>query len=359
VHDAGSHLAGDPLGQTRDGVAFVFDPFDAYGAGLVTNPNVVVMGSIGSGKSAFVKMLIRRGVMRGRRVVIVDPKGEYGPLGDHFGIVIRSGGSTPAPVLSGELYEDIELILTLLAIVLERPVRDHERWVLEQRWRSAVACHSSTPLHHIVRTWGDDISAQDRRLHSALEYAVGGPLAELTYAQRDITARCVVLDLSHSWERRDAALASVLALASARRLLAHEGQGYLVLDESWAVLDNEDVARWLFGSWKLARATGTAHVLVMHRRSDAAATAEANSAHRSHVEALIRDCETAVWFRHDESDLRQLVERGHLRRREQVVVEGLRRGQALVQYGPHRSVVTVIPSQGDRALLDTDQAMRT
>jgi polynucleotide 5'-kinase involved in rRNA processing len=45
----------------------VFDPFDAYAAGLVSNPNVIVAGSIGAGKSTIVKMLCDRALCRGRR----------------------------------------------------------------------------------------------------------------------------------------------------------------------------------------------------------------------------------------------------------------------------------------------------
>ena len=58
AHDAGTGLFGRDLGETQRGGPFVLDPFDAYAAGLLSNPNVVVAGSIGAGKSTVVKMML-------------------------------------------------------------------------------------------------------------------------------------------------------------------------------------------------------------------------------------------------------------------------------------------------------------
>src|SRR5262245_23116769 len=75
------------------GGGFAFDPFEAYSRGLVTNPNLLVAGEPGVGKSTFVKLFTARAVTlfnaarregRARRwVAIIDPKGEYEPLAAH------------------------------------------------------------------------------------------------------------------------------------------------------------------------------------------------------------------------------------------------------------------------------------
>ena len=39
---------------------FWFDPFELYGSGLLTNPNCLVIGEVGSGKSALVKAFLGR-----------------------------------------------------------------------------------------------------------------------------------------------------------------------------------------------------------------------------------------------------------------------------------------------------------
>ena len=60
THDAGTRLEGPALGHALRGGDFVLDPFDSYRAGIVTNPNVVVAGSIGAGKSTVVKMTVSK-----------------------------------------------------------------------------------------------------------------------------------------------------------------------------------------------------------------------------------------------------------------------------------------------------------
>src|SRR5689334_64965 len=73
------------------GGGFAYDPFDAYRAGIVTNPNVLIAGEPGTGKSAAAKCLIYRacGVF-GRWVAIADPKGEYVPLAHALGLNVIS-----------------------------------------------------------------------------------------------------------------------------------------------------------------------------------------------------------------------------------------------------------------------------
>ena len=71
------------------GGGFAFDPFEAYTAGIVTNPNMLIAGEPGVGKSATAKTFIHRSVgVFGRWVAIADPKGEYLPLAESLGLTV-------------------------------------------------------------------------------------------------------------------------------------------------------------------------------------------------------------------------------------------------------------------------------
>lgn len=60
------------------GGSFVYDPWVLYANGVITAPNVVVAGIVGSGKSSLAKSLYTRSLGFGRRVYIPgDPKGEH------------------------------------------------------------------------------------------------------------------------------------------------------------------------------------------------------------------------------------------------------------------------------------------
>jgi hypothetical protein len=46
------------IGREASGGLFCFDPWECYARGRLTSPNMVVIGQIGRGKSAFVKSLL-------------------------------------------------------------------------------------------------------------------------------------------------------------------------------------------------------------------------------------------------------------------------------------------------------------
>jgi len=54
------------IGRDLFGGAFVYEAWELYGAGVLTNPNMVVLGQIGRGKSSFVKALVWRQQVFGR-----------------------------------------------------------------------------------------------------------------------------------------------------------------------------------------------------------------------------------------------------------------------------------------------------
>ena len=86
VSEAGLGHEGVLIGRDVLGGSFVYDPFVLYRRGVVTNPNMVVFGQIGRGKSSFVKSYLWRQAVFGRRAWVIDPKGEYGPLAEAWGV---------------------------------------------------------------------------------------------------------------------------------------------------------------------------------------------------------------------------------------------------------------------------------
>src|SRR5690606_34602598 len=74
------------IGQDLYGGAFVYDPWELYAAGAITNPNALVAGVVGKGKSALVKTYLLRQSVFGRRAVVLSPKPyEYDRLAEALG----------------------------------------------------------------------------------------------------------------------------------------------------------------------------------------------------------------------------------------------------------------------------------
>ena len=94
--EAGLGHRGVLVGRDMLGGSFVHDPFELYAAGVISNPNMIVFGQIGRGKSAFVKTYLWRQAVFGRRAWVVDPKGEYRALAAAWGarpVCLRPGGT--------------------------------------------------------------------------------------------------------------------------------------------------------------------------------------------------------------------------------------------------------------------------
>jgi type IV secretory pathway VirB4 component len=367
AHDAGTGLAGRALGETQRGGAFVLDPFDAYTAGLVSNPNVIVAGSIGAGKSTVVKMTLDRALERGRRAVIIDPKGEYAQLARSYDVDVvalgRDGWCSPFPPND---RESRDLLRALLASALGASLKSDQHYVIDEVWQELDSPRPVRVLRALFESLQGHLSiateSPERSLALTLYRFIHGDLAGLFDGDDDpmvFAGQLVVLDLSTQWSSNSFSVAALSAVAAAQQVAAVENQlGYLVLDEAWTLLCDPYALRWLQGSWKLARAKGLSHVLVLHRWSDVAAVGDVGSAHRERARGLLRECETAWLFRQPPDEAREMAVALGLHRREERYLAALPKGAALVRYGAHRSIVRVRPDGRDLDFIDTDQAMR-
>ncbi|MDH2903539.1 MAG: DUF87 domain-containing protein [Actinomycetota bacterium] len=367
THDAGTLLEGRSLGRALRGGEFVLDPFDAYRAGVVSNPNVVVAGAIGTGKSTLVKMMIDRALERGRRVVVVDPKGEYQGLALAHGVrplvVGRDGWCWPRAL---EERSDRDFAATVLASAKGSTLSDDEHYVLDQTWTTLASPRPTRVLaalsSRLAPSLSDYASGAQRSLALVLRRFIDGDLAGLFDGEGtpvSFDEPFVVLDVSRFWGTDEIAVAALSAVAAAQHLAASREPGYLVLDEAWALLGDEATLRWLQGSWKLARARGIAHLLVLHRWSDAASVGSLGSAQRARARGLLRESETTWLFRQPPDESTEMAAVLGLSARETRCLTELVRGRALVRYGAARSLVQLRPDERDVGFVDSDGAMRS
>lgn len=367
AHDAGTGLDGDVLGVAQYGGEFRFDVFDAYGAGLVTNPNVVVAGAIGAGKSTIVKMMLERALRRGRRVVVLDPKGEYAALARRYGhppvVLGRDGWCNPFAHFE---RDGSSLLRALLASALGEALGVEEHFVVDELWRVVASAQPERVLRHCYEYLEAALAGSEasprRRVALGLHRLVEGDLSGLfdgLNAPLALDGDLVVVDLSAQWASASLPLAVLCVVAAAHHVLGRGDRlGYLVLDEAWSMLGDEHAVTWLRGSWKLARARGVSHVLVLHRFSDVASAADAGSAHLERARGLLRESETHWLLRQPPDEAGEIAATLQLSALEVRYLHALPRGSALVRYGSARSIVRLRPTDSDRALIDTDATMR-
>jgi hypothetical protein len=399
VSEAGLGYEGVLIGRDVLGGSFVYDPFALYRQGVVTNPNMLIFGQIGRGKSSFVKSYLWRQAVFGRQAWVVDPKGEYGPLAQAWDVVpvaLRPGGTIRLnPLDTGEEMvgtgpeaEDgtrrsrVALTSSLAVACLGRDLLPRERAAIdaaigEATDRARVARLPAPTLPQVVEALldpgldasralrttpstmledGRDVALELRRLvHGDLCGMFDGP----TTPGLHLDGPLVVLDLSAVYH--SPALGVLMACAAAWLQSAvrsrHRNRIIVVVDEAWAILSNLGVARWLQTSWKLSRAHGVANMAVLHRLSDLRSVGTAGSEQVNLAEGLLADSETRVVYAQSPGEVERTGELLGLTDTEAELVTQLRRGTALWKVGRRSFLVEHRLASGERWLTDTDQAM--
>lgn len=189
------------------GGSFVYDPWTLYARGIITAPNIVLAGIVGSGKSSLAKSLYTRSIPFGRRVYVPgDPKGEHTAVAEAVGgkaIVLGHGlsnrlnpldeGHRPSGLSNVEWESQVasrrrELIGALAETVLDRPLSPLEHTAIDLALRDAVRSSDVPILPMVVdrvlvpdaATDTDGRLAEDGRLVGhALRRLVAGDLAGL------------------------------------------------------------------------------------------------------------------------------------------------------------------------------------
>ncbi|MHB1519341.1 MAG: ATP-binding protein [Acidimicrobiales bacterium] len=407
VSEAGLGQAGVLIGRDVLGGSFVYDPFALYQQGVVTNPNMVVLGQIGRGKSSFVKTYLWRQAVFGRRAWVIDPKGEYGPLAEAWGVApvsLRPGGSVrlnpldtgPAPdggsgpgvvrvagqpVGDGAERRRVALTASLAMACLGRDLTPRERAAIdcavgEAAHRSAAAgaaptlpqvvetlLDPGTDAAHALRTTREELLEDGRDVALELRRLVHGDLCGMfdgpTTPGLRLDAPLVVLDLSAVYHSPALGVLMVCGAAWLQSAVRSEDRHRIivVVDEAWAILSNLGVARWLQTSWKLSRALGVANMAVLHRLSDLRSVGPSGSEQVNLAEGLLADSETRVVYAQSPSEVSRTSELLGLTETEAELVSQLRRGTALWKVGRRSFLVEHRLASSERWLADTDQAM--
>lgn len=380
------------------GAEFCWDPFEAYAAGTITNPNCWILGEPGNGKSALVKCLLWRmaGIYGsgpdGRWFAIADPKGEYTGLAEHLGLTVvrlSPGGSTrlnpldDGPGAAGEPEERrtlrrAEMVTALAAAVLDRPLAQVEDAAVFGAVEHLGRTQPRPTLADVARllTWPPDGLAERLRRPAGELAAELGPLVYaidklLTRSLRGmfdgpstVTLRPdgpgVVIDLSAVPIDSDAMpLVMVAAAGWLSHLLADGGPRRVqIIDEAWALLGNRHTARYLQTCHKLGRTYGVANICVAHRASDLGAQADDGTATAKIAAGLLADAATKVLLRQAPDQIEPATQAFGLTEPEADVVALLARGRALWKVGGRATaVVQHLLTAAEAELVDTDARM--
>nr|WP_284711363.1 ATP-binding protein [Brevibacterium sp. XM4083] len=344
------------------GASFVYDPWVLYQAGIITAPNIVLAGIVGSGKSSLAKSLYTRSLPFGRRVYVPgDPKGEHTEIARAVGgraIVLGHGlhtrlnpldeGYRPRSMDDAEWQITVasrrrDLIGALTETVLGRAMSPLEHTAIDTALTSTVR-ENSVPIlpmivDHLLNPDNDpdgSLREDGRIIGHALRRLVAGDLSGLfdgpSTERFDPSLPMVTLDLSRVTE--NSTLISVLMTCSSAwmesALLDPDGgQRWCVYDEAWRLMGEPALLKRMDAHWRLARAYGIANLLIFHKLTDLENVGDAGSAQRSLANSLLANAETRVIYRQESDQLGVTAKTLGLTGTEQALLPTLGTGQGL------------------------------
>ena len=374
------------------GGSFVYDPWVLYARGVITAPNLVLAGIVGSGKSSLAKSLYTRSLPFGRRVYVPgDPKGEHTAVAEAVGgraIVLGHGltarlnpldeGYRPSGMDDAEWASTIasrrrDLIGALAETVLTRPLSPLEHTAIDTALTETVRGNDVPILpmvvDHILKPSQtadpDGRLAEDGRLVGhALRRLVAGDLAGLfdgpSTVTFDPTLPMISLDLSRVAE--NSTLISVLMTCSSAWMESAlldpaGGQRWCIYDEAWRLMSHPALLKRMDAHWRLARHYGIANMLIFHKLTDLENVGDQGSAMRSLANSLLANAETRIIYRQESDQLGTTARTLGLTGTEQKLLPGLGVGQGLWRIKDRSFVCQHQLHPAELALFDTTTRM--
>ena len=368
------------------GGSFVYDPWVLYARGIITAPNIVLAGIVGSGKSSLAKSLYTRSLPFGRRVYVPgDPKGEHTAVAEAVGgraIVLGHGlhtrlnpldeGHRPSGLSDEQWASTVasrrrDLIGALAETVLARGLTPLEHTAIDLALTATVRENTVPILPMVVDRILSPSQDNDGRLGEdgrlvghALRRLVAGDLGGLfdgpSTVAFDPSLPMISLDLSRVTE--NSTLISVLMTCSSAWMESAlldpaGGQRWVIYDEAWRLMSHPALLRRMDAHWRLARHYGIANMLIFHKLTDLDNVGDQGSAMRSLANSLLANAETRIVYRQESDQLGPTATALGLTGTEQQLLPNLGVGQGLWRIKARSFVTQHQLHPAELALFDT------
>ncbi|MCY0906585.1 ATP-binding protein [Arthrobacter sp. H14-L1] len=385
----GTYIGTDVFGSG----AFSYDPWVLYDKGVISGPSIVVIGTVGTGKSMCGKSFVARSITLGRKAAVAsDPKGEWVPVAHAVGGKVISVGPGRAtrvnPLDAGPRSRDLsnaqwqavvrqrrrQLLVALVSLMRQGvPMHPVEHTALDMALTDAVAANA-TPTLPMVLEYLLNPSPEARELvgpdggravaHS-LRRTVSGDLEGMFDAPStvsfDADAPMMVMDTSALIGASEQAL-SLAAACGATWLEAaitnpDGGKRIVVYDEGWRMLADPYMLVKMSEQWRLARTYGIANLLIMHKVADLNEIGDSTSGHRQKALGLLTEADTRIIYRQKHDSMRLTKDALGLTEAECEQVEELPKGMGLWKVGNRSFIVANQVTSEELDVFGTDTRM--
>jgi len=356
----------------------------------LTSPNVLILGTVGAGKSSFTKtvMVIRPLLLNKHRAVVFDKK-DQGGVGEYTGVVQRMGGThllfnpdgsgTRLNLLDPEIVRGTGLRgQGALVNAVARIVRDDTpssvwerkatRYALQLAFASFEDGRVPTPsdlLPFLGRVPQDkELSKKAAdRFHQAgltIQYALDDLLEDFagtfdgeTSKDVDLSQKLTTFDVSQLPDDGPA-VPTVMAIGNMWLMgRLRQERGFItnvVHEEGWHMIGGPS-SRLVKSNQKLSRSLGISNVFVMHKGTDIPQASPGYT--------VVQEAQTIYAYRQDrDEDARWVTQTFNFAPDTQEVLMNLRPGNCVFKFGSNPEThMQHIRSPWEAEVTDTDEAM--
>jgi type IV secretory pathway VirB4 component len=252
-------------------IPIIIDPF------ALSNPNVLVLGTSGGGKSYCIKLLLMREFMEGADISVIDPQAEYSDLVKQFnGRVVRIAPDSDTVInpldLMGQSYDEKKLSLLSFFRIMLGELTETQRSILDDCIDSTYEdagitrdprSWAKTPpkledlYDHVLpltRSDKDIIYNPAMAIVTRLKPFVTGGLRFLNQATKiDLDNRFISFDIRDIPDVGKGTIMFLLLEYIYNRMKKSRKRRVCVVDEAWTVLSAGDEGDYVFRLIKTCR----------------------------------------------------------------------------------------------------------
>lgn len=400
VTEGGMPASAVYMGQDASGGgAFCADPWDWYAKGFITGASIVLIGTVGTGKSTCAKTLASRLVLTGRKCAVAsDPKGEWVRVAEFLGGTVIAVGpgrsnarmnpldsgqrpsmSTHKTPLSDSEWEGMKRgrrssVLTAIATIMlgGRPILPAEHTALSRALDAStkrLETPTITSIIYDLRHPSEEVQSELGDHHSDMVHALGrmceGDLAgmfdEESTVEFDPFTPMMVIDTSAlqgaSPDARKIANLCTSAWIEAAITNPDLGRWLVVYEEGWDTMSDPALLARMVTQWKIAREYGLVNMLIMHKIADLDMAGDEGSATRAMAKSLLADAEIRIVYRQEFGSLPETVRALGLSEPEAEQVKELPRGVGLWKVGGRAFVVRNLMTKAEENVFNTSSRM--
>lgn len=358
------HASGILIGfNTINSIPIIMDPF------ALSNPNILVLGTSGGGKSFGIKLIMMRELMEGLDINVIDPQGEYSGLIETFdGNIIRIAPDSTSVINPFDLLDQPldEKKLSLLAFfrVLLGELTPQQAAILDEAIEHVYEDKGITmdpkgwgnkpptleDLYNevlpLTRSSKEVIYKPAMEIVNRLKSYVFGPMRFLNqHTKIDLNARMISFDIRDAPEVGKPTLMYLILEYVYTQMKKTRNRKMLVIDEAWTVLSAGEEAEYVLKIVKTCRKFNLSLCIITQDVEDVL-TSRAGR-------AVMTNTATKILLKQDVAVVDQIVQQFNLNKAEQQYLGIATMGRALLIAENTRIPIYIQASPDEYMLITT------